>query len=146
MEFIFQSRRLYEDRQKNRPKVVCGAKNKITFATPYKNKALIGEMAEWSNAVVLKTTEGHTSGGSNPSLSALIPKSIQSISGFFMPSASELRLKKAGHKKYQECERSEDSRLTIMVSLLGSATTGSNSLLKIFDKKPLRCGILEQIC
>ncbi len=29
-----------------------------------------GEMAEWSNAAVLKTVEGHTSGGSNPSLSA----------------------------------------------------------------------------
>ena len=25
-----------------------------------------GEMAEWSNAAVLKTVEGHTSGGSNP--------------------------------------------------------------------------------
>ena len=31
----------------------------------------IGEMAEWSNAAVLKTVEGHTSGGSNPSFSAL---------------------------------------------------------------------------
>ena len=30
----------------------------------------IGEMAEWSNAAVLKTVEGNTSGGSNPSLSA----------------------------------------------------------------------------
>ncbi len=29
-----------------------------------------GEMAEWSNAPVLKTGEGHTSGGSNPSFSA----------------------------------------------------------------------------
>ena len=29
-----------------------------------------GEMAEWSNAAVLKTVEGHTSGGSNPSFSA----------------------------------------------------------------------------
>ena len=29
-----------------------------------------GEMAEWSNAAVLKTVEGKTSGGSNPSLSA----------------------------------------------------------------------------
>ena len=29
-----------------------------------------GEMAEWSNALVLKTSEGHTSGGSNPSFSA----------------------------------------------------------------------------
>ena len=27
-------------------------------------------MAEWSNAAVLKTVEGHTSGGSNPSFSA----------------------------------------------------------------------------
>ncbi len=32
--------------------------------------AALGEMAEWSNAVVLKTIEGHTSGGSNPSFSA----------------------------------------------------------------------------
>ena len=31
-----------------------------------------GEMAEWSNAAVLKTVEGHTSGGSNPSFSATI--------------------------------------------------------------------------
>ena len=30
-----------------------------------------GEMAEWSNALVLKTSEGHTSGGSNPSFSAI---------------------------------------------------------------------------
>ena len=29
-------------------------------------------MAEWSNAAVLKTVEGHTSGGSNPSLSARV--------------------------------------------------------------------------
>ncbi len=33
----------------------------------------IGEMAEWSIAAVLKTVEGHTSGGSNPSLSAIKP-------------------------------------------------------------------------
>ena len=31
-----------------------------------------GEMAEWSIAAVLKTVEGNTSGGSNPSLSAHI--------------------------------------------------------------------------
>ena len=30
-----------------------------------------GEMAEWSIAAVLKTVEGHASGGSNPSLSAI---------------------------------------------------------------------------
>ena len=33
---------------------------------------LIGEMAEWSKAAVLKTVEGNTSGGSNPSLSATL--------------------------------------------------------------------------
>jgi hypothetical protein len=31
---------------------------------------LKGEMAEWSNAAVLKTVDLHGSGGSNPSLSA----------------------------------------------------------------------------
>ena len=30
----------------------------------------LGEMAEWSIAAVLKTVEGNTSGGSNPSFSA----------------------------------------------------------------------------
>ena len=39
-------------------------KNKYIFAS------IIGGMAEWSNAAVLKTVEGHTSGGSNPSSSA----------------------------------------------------------------------------
>ena len=40
------------------------SKKVLTFALT------IGEMAEWSIAAVLKTVEGHTSGGSNPSLSA----------------------------------------------------------------------------
>lgn len=39
-------------------------KKRSIFATAF------GEMAEWSNAAVLKTVEGHTSGGSNPSFSA----------------------------------------------------------------------------
>ena len=38
--------------------------NPLIFTTSH------GEMAEWSNAAVLKTVEGHTSGGSNPSFSA----------------------------------------------------------------------------
>ena len=38
-------------------------------------------MAEWSNALVLKTSEGHTSGGSNPSFSAeFISNSLQTFS------------------------------------------------------------------
>ena len=45
----------------------------------------IGEMAEWSNAAVLKTVEGHTSGGSNPSFSASKFPNINNINilGFF---------------------------------------------------------------
>ena len=54
-----------------------------TFALPLREQVLpiryylfmrgrhIGEMAEWSNAAVLKTVDLHGSGGSNPSLSAL---------------------------------------------------------------------------
>ena len=46
----------------------------------------IGEMAEWSNAAVLKTVEGHTSGGSNPSFSASKLPNIFNINvlGFFI--------------------------------------------------------------
>ena len=46
----------------------------------------IGEMAEWSNAAVLKTVEGHTSGGSNPSFSAIRFPNIFIINmlGFFI--------------------------------------------------------------
>ena len=41
-----------------------------TFALVIETQPRLGEMAEWSIAAVLKTVEGHTSGGSNPSLSA----------------------------------------------------------------------------
>ena len=54
-------------------------------------------MAEWSNAVVLKTIEGHTSGGSNPSLSARqSPKNVNVFGAFYFsakPSLLERRLK-----------------------------------------------------
>ena len=43
----------------------------------------IGEMAEWSNALVLKTSEGHTSGGSNPSLSPLYQFKTPLFTGVF---------------------------------------------------------------
>ena len=49
----------------------------------------LGEMAEWSNAVVLKTIVLKGTGGSNPSLSAFIinKPDLQVIvkSGFFLP-------------------------------------------------------------
>ena len=40
-------------------------------------------MAEWSIAAVLKTVEGNTSGGSNPSLSAT--KATQKVAFFIFP-------------------------------------------------------------
>lgn len=42
-----------------------------------------GGMAEWSNAAVLKTVEGHTSGGSNPSSSAKKNPIASNAMGFF---------------------------------------------------------------
>ncbi len=47
----------------------------------------LGEMAEWSNAAVLKTVEGHTSGGSNPSFSAKKPATF--VAGFVFYEASK---------------------------------------------------------
>ena len=41
------------------------------FAPKTESLQTIGEMAEWPNAVVLKTIEPKGSGGSNPSLSAI---------------------------------------------------------------------------
>ena len=45
-------------------------KKSAYLCTRNRNTTSIGEMAEWSIAAVLKTVEGNTSGGSNPSLSA----------------------------------------------------------------------------
>ncbi len=39
--------------------------------TNIRKRKNIGEMAEWSNAAVLKTVDLNGSGGSNPSLSAI---------------------------------------------------------------------------
>tara|TARA_R100000306_G_scaffold8677_2_gene12173 strand:+ start:48835 stop:49044 length:210 start_codon:yes stop_codon:yes gene_type:complete len=47
-----------------------------------------GEMAEWSNAAVLKTVEGHTSGGSNPSFSAKETRN-GNVAGFVFYGVSE---------------------------------------------------------
>ena len=52
---------------------------KILFLPPEN-----GEMAERSIAAVLKTVEGNTSGGSNPSLSAKNELNEQSLGSFFV--------------------------------------------------------------
>ncbi len=66
-----------------------------------------GEMAEWSNAAVLKTVEGHTSGGSNPSFSA--KKTGTATFRFFyvhkrhkLAYVSEVGIKKTGHLAVQD--------------------------------------------
>ena len=38
-----------------------------------------GEMAEWSNAAVLKTVDCYRSGGSNPSFSAIIYSKLAKV-------------------------------------------------------------------
>ena len=59
----------------------------MSFFEAKKNKSIFasvnGGMAEWSNAAVLKTVEGHTSGGSNPSSSALKIKTLSINSRVF---------------------------------------------------------------
>ncbi len=63
-------------------KIFAEFPNLITFAP--------GEMAEWSNAAVLKTVDLNGSGGSNPSFSAktksqnLTKRVNQSITRFFL--------------------------------------------------------------
>ena len=73
---------------------ICGCRKKYVTLSPEKT----GEMAEWSIATVLKTAEGHTSGGSNPSLSAtnaenqqiakqtpsFTPKNVKSVFLFYL--------------------------------------------------------------
>ncbi len=73
----------------------------------------IGELAEWSNAAVLKTVEGHTSGGSNPSFSA---KEIRNESfGFFC--LFRILLKGASFfLKYEVCIK--NFRLLYLLELL----------------------------
>gem|GEM_PF-801020 len=53
------------------------------FCSQRQKKGKIGEVAEWSNAAVLKTVDCNRSGGSNPSLSAL--KNRQSPVFLFKP-------------------------------------------------------------
>ena len=57
-------------------------------------------MAEWSNAAVLKTVEGHTSGGSNPSFSAKV-KTHNEVVGFLFSKASKACFRKRLKTKNQ---------------------------------------------
>ena len=59
----------------------------------------IGEMAEWSNAAVLKTVDLNGSGGSNPSLSANKLKLSALRWAFFVQGRREPRSCKALHGK-----------------------------------------------
>ncbi len=63
-------------------KTLAREKKYFTFAD--------GEMAEWSNAAVLKTVEGHTSGGSNPSFSAKENPTAKAV-GFLLFKASKAK-------------------------------------------------------
>ncbi len=67
------------------PKTFLELKKVVIFAPAFRKYLMrlnTGEMAEWSNAAVLKTVEGHTSGGSNPSFSA--SKTLRLMVGAFL--------------------------------------------------------------
>jgi hypothetical protein len=55
-------------------------------------------MAEWSNAAVLKTVEGHTSGGSNPSLSANAKQNSPVWGFFYLSETAHARMKAVSDK------------------------------------------------
>ena len=61
--------------------IVLGFVQKILLLHRISRTLINGEMAERFNAPVLKTDEGNTSGGSNPSLSASFFKITLNIRG-----------------------------------------------------------------
>ena len=63
-------------------------------------------MAEWSNALVLKTSVPRGTGGSNPSLSAKTPENQRFTLVFFLcPYANEARFsEREGYKKIQNAK------------------------------------------
>ena len=63
---------------------------------------LTGEMAEWSNALVLKTSVPRGTGGSNPSLSAKTTENKRFTLVFLYPFANEARFsERDGYEKYR---------------------------------------------
>jgi hypothetical protein len=66
-----------------------------------------GELAEWSNAVVLKTIDLHGSGGSNPSLSAKRNEFPARSAGIFCLQPSQTCLSERWNKKYPVSEANE---------------------------------------
>ena len=71
---------------------------KLFIFAPAKTR-IPGGMAEWSNAAVLKTVEGQTSGGSNPSSSAK-QNASQKVRRFLFPKARKASFQLAkGNKK-----------------------------------------------
>ena len=75
----------------------CVSTTEKSFVLAYQKKMYfcrpIGEMAERSIAAVLKTVEGNTSGGSNPSLSATCRDARPCVSTFFCVPESGDRLR-----------------------------------------------------
>ena len=78
-------------------------------------------MAEWSNALVLKTSVPRGTGGSNPSLSAQTPENQRFTLVFLCPYANEDRFsERDGYKKYRTPEADWFSCVFGTVPLQGS--------------------------
>ena len=104
-KFLLYLLNVFEKIPKKTPPVLVFSKIILTFALHLtKNevgeiKFEIGEMAEWSNAAVLKTVDLNGSGGSNPSLSANKLKLSALRWAFFVQGRREPRSCKALHGK-----------------------------------------------
>ena len=78
-------------------------------------------MAEWSNALVLKTSVPQGTGGSNPSLSAQTPENQRFTLVFLCPYANEASFsERDGYKKYRTPEADWFSCVFGTVPLQGS--------------------------
>ena len=85
----------------------------------------IGEMAEWSNAAVLKTVDLHGSGGSNPSLSA--EKGVTDICSAFLnfsvtKNVTKISVRPIFHSKKMQVELGENIEDVAKYSLISPYT------------------------
>jgi hypothetical protein len=81
-----------------------------------------GEVAEWSIAAVLKTVEGYTSGGSNPSLSARPNQCTRSFAAGFL---FEVRERSEPYEREGRVEAAQRSSVELARS--GSGKTKNES-------------------
>ena len=87
-----------------------------------------GELAEWSIAVVLKTTDLHGSGGSNPSLSAKYDKSLAECEAFFVMGQPRPNVSKLDSERKKPEVEDLEALLILEASPMGNAEQSLKAL------------------